>query len=135
MPSSEAANLEDTTMKMKWRRESTLDFYNLSFGLFLSVSPWLFAYASESARIDILTSGALIAAISILAIVAFSDWEEWLNVLLGAWLMASPWILGFAHTRAMHVSIGVGAMVAFLAVLELWLVTYEPRYDSRSHQS
>ena len=120
-------------MKMKWRSESALDIYNLLFGLFLFVSPWLFAYASESARIDIPASGVLIAALSIAAMVAFSDWEEWLNVLIGVWLMASPWVLGFTHTRAMHVSLGFGAMVTFLAVLELWLVTYEPRYSSHSH--
>ena len=44
------------------------------------------------------------------------------NLLLGIWLIASPWALGFAHTRAMHFSIGVGVTVAFLAALELWLV-------------
>jgi hypothetical protein len=31
----------------------------------------------------------------------------------------------------MHVSIGLGAVVAFLAALELWLVNYEPQYGSR----
>lgn len=48
----------------------------------------------------------------------------------GLWLIASPWILGFAHVRAMHFSIGIGAVVTFLALLELWLV-----YDGHStHQ-
>jgi hypothetical protein len=112
----------------KWRRESALDVYTGSFGLFLFVSPWLFAYASEAARIDLWASGAAVVAISIAAIVAFSDWEEWLNLMLGLWLMISPWALGFMHTKAMHVSIGLGAMVAFVAALELWLVKYEPRY-------
>jgi hypothetical protein len=116
---------------MRWRRESALDFYTATFGLFLLVSPWLFAYANENARLDLWASGAAIAAISIAALVAFSNWEEWLNLLLGLWLIASPWLLGFVYTRAMHVSIGLGAMVAFLAALELWLVNYEPQYDSR----
>ncbi len=124
---------------MKWRKASVkasvLDLYNLSLGLFLLISPWLFAYASEGARIDMRTSGAVIAAMSIAAFVAFSNWEEWLNLLVGLWLIASPWALGFLHTRAMHISIGLGAMVAFIAALELWLVNYEPRYDSQSRQS
>jgi hypothetical protein len=117
---------------MRWRRQSALDVYTGSFGLFLFVSPWLFAYAGEVARIDVWASGAAIAALSIAAIIAFSDWEEWLNLLLGLWLMVSPWVLGFTHTRAMHISIGVGAMVAFVAALELWLVKYEPQYSSHS---
>jgi len=30
------------------------------------------------------------------------------------------------HTGVMHISIGLGAMVAFVAGLELWVVNYEP---------
>jgi hypothetical protein len=118
---------------MKLRHESALDFYTVAFGLFLFVSPWLFAYADEEARIDLWASGAAIAMISAAAIVAFADWEEWLNLLLGAWLIVSPWALGFTHTRAMHVSIAVGALVAFVAALELWLVKYEPGYADQTY--
>jgi hypothetical protein len=74
---------------MKLRRIAVLDCYTGAFGLFLFVSPWLFAYVSEEARVDIWTTGAAIAAISIAAIVAFSDWEEWTNLLLGLWLIVS----------------------------------------------
>jgi hypothetical protein len=116
--------------QMGWRRESALDVYTGSFGLFLFVSPWLFEYDNEVTRIDVWASGAAITAISIAAILAFSDWEAWLNLLLGLWSIVSPWALGFIHNRAMHVSIGLGAMVAFVAALELWLVNYEPRFGS-----
>jgi len=115
---------------MKFRRTSALDCYAVAFGLFLFVSPWLFAYVSEKVRIEIWAAGAAITAISIAAIVAFSDWEEWLNLLLGVWLVISPWVIGFVHTRAMHVSILIGVMVAFLAALELWLAHFEPDYGS-----
>jgi hypothetical protein len=113
---------------MKFHRASPLDCYTGALGLFLFASPWLFAYASEKARIEIWASGAAVAAISVAAIIAFSNWEEWLNLLLGIWLITSPWVLGFVHTSAMHVSILIGAMVAFLAALELWLAYYEPDY-------
>jgi SPW repeat len=119
---------------MRLRRESALDFYRVTFGLFLFVSPWLFAYANEEARIDLWASGAAVAAMSVAAIIAFANWEEWLNLLLGFWLIVSPWALGFTHTKAMHVSIAVGAMVAFFAALELWLVKYEPGYGAGSSQ-
>lgn len=56
---------------MRWRRQFVLDFYTATFGLFLFVSPWLFAYANENARLNLWASGAAIAAISIAAIVAF----------------------------------------------------------------
>ena len=110
-----------------WRRESVLDLYSLMVGLFLFASPWLFVFPNEDARIDIWASSALVAATSIIAIVMFSDWEEWLNLLLGFWLVISPWVLGFTHTKAMHVSIGAGIVVSFMAALELWLVKYDPQ--------
>ena len=115
---------------MRWHRQFALDLYASVFGVFLFLSPWLFAYANKNARLDLWASGAAIAAISITAIVAFSNWEGWLNLLLGLWLIASPWVLGFAHTRAMHVCVGLGAMVTFIAALELWVVNYEPQYGS-----
>lgn len=119
---------------LKWRGKSALDIYNLVLALFLFVTPWLFAYANESARIDLWASGALIAVVSLATFVAFSSWEEWLNLLLGIWLVISPWILGFTHTRAMHFSIGIGAVVAFMAALEIWLV-YDASSEKRSVSS
>lgn len=108
----------------KPRHDSILDVYSLLLALFVFVSPWLFAYASRSARLDLWASSIVIAVVSIGAIVAFSEWEEWLNLLLGLWLAAAPWALGFAHTRAMHISVGAGLIIAYLAGLDLWLRHY-----------
>jgi len=60
------------------------------------------------------------------AIIGYANWKEWLTVLLGAWLIVSPWMLGFAHTKAMHFSIATGVLVAFMAAIELLLVNYPP---------
>ena len=106
----------------KWRPESVLDLYNLVAAMFLLVAPWLFVRANPTAAIDLRVSGAAIAILSLAAMVAFSRWDEWANLLLGTWLIVSPWLLGFAHTRAMHFSIAAGAVVAFMSVIELWLV-------------
>ena len=114
----------------KWRKESVLDLYKLVLAMLLFISPWLFARANPTAVIDLRVSGAAIAMLSLAAMVAFSRWEEWANLLLGFWLIASPWVLGFPHTRAMHFSIAVGAAVAFLATLELWIVYDAAHTDS-----
>jgi hypothetical protein len=105
----------------KWQRESVLDLYNLLLATLLFVSPWLFRLTNGPGKIDLWATGAVIAVISLAAMIAYKDWEEWANVVLGLWLIASPWLLGFAHTRAMHLSIAVGIVVAFLAVLDVWL--------------
>jgi hypothetical protein len=112
----------------KWRHESVLDLYNLLLAVFLFASPWLLAIANHTAAVDLQAGGMAIAILSLMALVAFANWEEWANLLLGIWLIVSPWVLGFTHTRAMHCSIGIGATVAFLALVELWLL-----YDA-AHQ-
>jgi hypothetical protein len=113
-----------------WRREAALDLYNLVLGAILLVSPWLFTLTNTTARIDLWASSLAVILISLAAITAFARWEEWANLILGLWLIASPWILGFAHTRAMHFGIGVGLAITFLAALELFLL-----YDAdQSHQ-
>lgn len=58
------------------------------------------------------------------SVVASLDWEEWLKLALGLWLIAAHWILGFAHTSATSQR-GVGLVVTYLALLELGII-YNP---------
>ena len=104
------------------RREAILDIYILASGLFLLISPWLFGYVQQSGRVNAEIVGCALVALSAAAIIAFAEWEEWLNVALGAWLIVSPWFLGFVHTPAMHVSIAVGVIVTYLALLEIGIL-------------
>jgi len=104
------------------RREAALDVYNVIFGAFLFVSPWLFAFQSGSAREGAFAAGALVVLMSLLAIAAFSEWEEWVNLAIGCWLLASPFVLDFPHKAGMHVTIAIGATITFMSLLELWLV-------------
>jgi hypothetical protein len=107
------------------RREWVLDLYNLCLGAFLFASPWLFAMPREATRIDTWMSGLLLVAVSAAAIVAFHEWEEWVRLLIGLWMIAAPFALGFAHTTAMHINIGIACVVVFLTLLELFLVREE----------
>jgi hypothetical protein len=104
------------------RRVAVLDLYTLICGLFLVTAPWLFGFAYRSGRLDAEFIGYAVIALSVVAIFVFSEWEEWLKAALGIWLIAAPWVLGFLHTSAMHVSIGAGVVIAYLALLEIWLI-------------
>ena len=115
---------------IKWRRESVLDIYILLLGLFLFASPWWFSFASKGARVDVWASSAAIVVVSLATLIAFADWERWLTLLLAGWLVVSPWVIGFTHTRAMHYSIVIGVAVVFLAMLELW-IKYDPSGEWR----
>ena len=109
---------------IKRSRVHVLDIYKLAVGFFVVASPFLFAMPFMPARIDSLAIGALITVISYAALVDFADWEEWFMLMLGLWLVAAPWLLGFPHASAMHVHVGAGLLLMYLAGLELWLVRY-----------
>ena len=108
------------------RREAALDIYNLILGAALVLSPWLFTFTRGAAKADAWVIGAAIILLSVRALVVFVEWEEWIVLVCAAWLVASPWLLGFLHTPAMRLDIGIGLLVMYLAALELWLIHYEP---------
>jgi hypothetical protein len=70
--------------------------------------------------------GTLIIMIELVELSVFRGWEEWINVALGAWLIASPWVLGIATPTARVNFVVVGALVVALALYELWHVRQNP---------
>jgi hypothetical protein len=109
----------------KWTNAKLCDVANLILGAFLFVSPWIFGFAagaSENANI----AGIVIAILAIAALAAFAVWEEWLNLIVGLWTLVSPWVLGFQGTTAMTVHVVIGAAVAILAAIELWIMSHNP---------
>ena len=65
--------------------------------------------------------------LSLAALTAFAVWEEWLNLIVGLWLIVSPWVLKFPHTSAMRTDVIIGVIVAVLAAAELWYRWQAPR--------
>jgi len=104
------------------RQNAILEVYQLVLAVFLFVSPWLFAFVHGTLRVDTWVSTALVAVMSFGALIAFRDWEEWINCILGLWIAVSPWVFGFQHTAAMLVNLAIGILIAYLAMLELWLI-------------
>lgn len=94
------------------------DATNLILGLWLVLSPWPLAFAAEqTAAMNAWVCGGLIAVAAIAAYIAAKPWQHWLSAALGAWLIASPWALGFAALQlATYNAVAIGAVVVLLAV-------------------
>lgn len=104
----------------EWTNARLCDVGNLILGCALFVSPWIFKYPAGHEWTNAIVVGIVIAALSIAALAAFTVWEEWLNLVVGLWLIASPWVLHFVDTTAMRVNIVIGVVVAVLAAIELY---------------
>jgi hypothetical protein len=75
--------------------------------------------------------GALIILAELVELSSFRGWEEWINVALGAWLVASSWVLGIGSLSAKINFVGVGVLVAALALYEMQQIRLD-HFDSRS---
>ncbi len=90
-------------------------------GLWLWVSPFILHFKLGSgASSDADVVGVVIGSLSMMAIATPQKWEEWGKVVLGVWLLASPWLLGFSHqTLATYDMIIVGLLVVALSLWSL----------------
>jgi hypothetical protein len=49
-------------------------------------------------------------------------WQDWVNVILGVWLVVSPWVLGFSnHRTASLVAWLAGAAVVLFAAIGAYM--------------
>ncbi len=96
------------------------DWTSWALGLWLLLSPWALFFDSEPRALEnALAIGALVIIAEIVELSIFRDWEEWINVVLGAWLAVSPWALGIASDAARWNFLVVGALVIALALYEI----------------
>jgi hypothetical protein len=105
------------------------DWLGMLLGALIVLSPW-FPMQADHEIVDAersfiilnaFTVGLLVFGLAQLEYVALQRWEEVAEVILGLWLIASPYIFGYSADgllRFWHASLG-GAVV-LLATLQLW---------------
>jgi len=97
------------------------DWCNWLLGIWLCLSPWTLRFELEpTATRTAVISGALLILAELLTLSIYRDWEEWINVILGAWLVVCSWLLGIVSPAARHNFIVVGLLVMALAFYEVW---------------
>lgn len=101
------------------RSDMTINIVNAVFGATLFAAPWLLGFGHETwAALNARLSGGVVVLLALLAAVRTHDWEEWLNVIAGLWIMGAPWLLWFddvPSARWAHVMTGfcIVAVAAF----------------------
>lgn len=92
---------------------------NLLLGLWLVASCWIFNYAGTSAGWDSVAVGALVFIMAVNRVSALvGSGTARVNIVLGLWTIAAPWIFGFAAgdpTQWNSVAVGIA-----ITLLALW---------------
>lgn len=101
-------------------------------GLWLIVYPFLFSAAGASSTaafaVNFLACGVIALLLAISALAAFRQWEEWIGVVLGLWLIASPWLMGFAAADAARWNALIAGVI--ITALAAWTLI-----DSTEHHA
>ena len=105
------------------------DAVNAVLGVWLVLAPWALGCAAETAAMaNMVVVGAALLAAALGAIFLPRAWEEWTEGLLGLWLVASPWLLGFERTiAARNCAVITGVVVLALA---LWTIAVDKDYSA-----
>ena len=101
-------------LNMRWQ-----DWVELVLGAWLAASPWLLGFSGvELAMSNAVILGALIMAYALVELGIPRTWEEWISLVMGAWLVISPFVLGFSGYRV--ASWNVILVGVLLAVFAAW---------------
>ena len=95
------------------------DFLSAAIGVLVVLSPSL-AAGNFASAVTISTGfvGVMIVALAMLELMSLQRWEEVLELICGAWVIASPIVLNYGGPlRVWHFVLG--GIVAALALLEL----------------
>lgn len=94
------------------------DVVSVVVGLWLIASPWVLGLRGPLQALgDFVVIGAVLAGFALTAVFLPESWEEWSELVLGLWLVASPWILGFNDVQpALLNAVASGGIVTVLAV-------------------
>ncbi len=112
------------TRRTKDHRRSWQDAVNLILGLWIAIAPIAGFGGSRAAVLNSYLTGAVIAALSTLALVRRHRWIEWVNTVCGLWLLLAPVALDYAHhERATwnHLIVGV-----WIIIDALWSMQQRP---------
>jgi SPW repeat len=105
------------------------DWAGMLLGVLIALSPWFPTHTSHELAdadrnlviLNTVAIGVLVFGIAQLEYIALQRWEEVAAILLGLWLIASPYVLGYSGDgllRFWHSSLG--GLVVLLAALQLW---------------
>lgn len=92
---------------------------NVLLGCWLIISPWIFSYAgNQDGMWNSIGAGIIVLLVAANRIYAPRSGVtlSWLNVLLGLWTIASPWIYTYYdNTAAMWDCVAVGIAIVAMA--------------------
>jgi hypothetical protein len=103
------------------------DWATLVLGVWLCASTWLLQFSDPPAMQNLVAVGFLVIIGELFTFYTLRIWEEWINIVLGLWLIVSSWVLDITAPVAKVNALVVGLLLLAIAFYEMW--------DDRRHHS
>lgn len=106
---------------------------NVILGIWLVIAPLVIYFASPAALWNEVIVGVILFALALSRTSALRiTWPSWVNLVLGAWLIIAPFVLGNNNSSAVWTQVISGAVIGLVAFLSLSATWSALR--GRSHQ-
>ena len=96
---------DKTTQRIRYRREAAgVSWINVLFGIWMIISPYILSVTHyPRALLNNVICGIVIALLALIRTLApeQTGWS-WTNVLMGVWLIISPFVLAYEHDSALE---------------------------------
>ncbi len=103
-------------MTQKWQNA-----INMLLSIWLFISPWVMGYRHEVAAWDAYIFGIVCFLVAAFAMRMAKPWENLLNLLLGTWLVVSPFLLRFSGEDLIAINtVAVGVLFVVFAAWALY---------------
>ena len=97
------------------------DWVGIVLGVMIGMSPWFAGQLELSPMVNAFAVGAVVLVLAEFELVDLHRWEETGEILCGLWLIASPFVFGYAAAGTLATwHFALGGIVVLLAVFELW---------------
>ena len=115
------------TMTTRWQ-----SWVNLVLGIILFIAPWYsVTWSNANSSWDAWVFGVLIVLVALWALSSRAPAAiSWINIVFGAWVFISPWVLGFASV-ASAIAWSAWIIGALVLLIAIWKVAQNPSPSTR----
>jgi hypothetical protein len=107
--------MNERPVSMSWWSSGGSSWVNILLGLWVIISPFVFAIHHSSAIWNDVVTGAIVGILALIRWRMHQSGWSWLNLALGIWLGISPFVF-WLSSAAMWNNVIVGIIIAALAL-------------------
>ena len=99
------------------QQATTASSINVIAGIWLIISPYIFGFGGTAIALNSVIFGIIIGVLALIRTFTpmTTKWIGWINIVLGLWILISPFVVGFTGMAALWNNIILGIIIIVMA--------------------